>query len=406
MLEQEGQHSTTREDEIAEMLILAARLKEAHGGELDDSAIDAVSEATGTPVEYVRLALNSVQTKQTPIQRIRNGILTLDPDVRRYVTCSWLAAIAGLCTATAKTFGDRSSILGIITMLLVLGAVWNCTRAKDVRVASLSGAIFGGLWFILSAAFLAIISIFLTTPAGASPFLMFAYIAGGALAGGLSKGLLSRNLSKLGLRDPVEDRQELLQQLVDLQDKLRSGEQSLSFLSLDIVGSTKMKQVSDPLSVEFTFNEYHRYVETIVRKHGGNIHSTAGDGITCAFDSPQEAFVAARSIQSGLFELNTHRNKLGMPIRLRAAIHHGTVLAPDSNVQNVNFAHVIDIAAHLQKVCPEGCVAVSETAAKLVSGGAGAIGADIVTAQEVSAFVWKPKLRVEAFALPGAHTEG
>ncbi len=396
LLEQEGRIVASREEELAEMLMLASRLKEAHGGELDDSAIDAVAEATGTPVEYVRLALSHVRAKQSLLQRARSAILSFDPDIRRYVTSAWLATIAGLCTATAKTFGDHTSILGIITMLLVIGAVWNCSRAKDERVGAISGSLFGGLWFILSAAFLAVISIFLVTPPGLSPFLLFAYLAGGALLGGLSKKLLNKNLSRLGLRDSTEDRQELLKQLVDLQDRLRSGEQSLSFLSIDIIGSTKMKEFADALAVEFTFNEYHRYVETIVRKHGGNVHSTAGDGITCAFDSPQQAFVAARAIQSGLFELNTHRNKIGIPIRLRAGIHYGSVVAPDSNIQNVNFAHVIDIAAHLQKVCPEGCVAVSETAAAFLTGGAASLGDEKVAAQNVAAHIWRPKLRVEA----------
>lgn len=164
LLEQEGRIVASREEELAEMLMLASRLKEAHGGELDDSAIDAVAEATGTPVEYVRLALSHVRAKQSLLQRARSAILSFDPDIRRYVTSAWLATIAGLCTATAKTFGDHTSILGIITMLLVIGAVWNCSRAKDERVGAISGSLFGGLWFILSAAFLAVISIFLVTP--------------------------------------------------------------------------------------------------------------------------------------------------------------------------------------------------------------------------------------------------
>src|SRR5262249_37432708 len=156
--------------------------------------------------------------------------------------------------------------------------------------------------------------------------------------------------AKLGLIDPVKERQELLKQLVDIQDKLRSGEQTISFLSVDIVGSTRMKQIADPLSVEFTFTEYHKFVEMIARRYGGRVHSTAGDGMTLAFDSPSQAFGAARTIQTGVIELNTFRNKIGVPIVLRCGVHTGTVMAPDaSDVTTINFADVIDISAHLQK---------------------------------------------------------
>ena len=71
----------------------------------------------------------------------------------------------------------------------------------------------------------------------------------------------------------MRERQELLKQLVDIQDKLRSGEQEVSFLSVDIVGSTRMKQMADPLSVEFTFTEYHKFVEMIARRSGDVVAS-------------------------------------------------------------------------------------------------------------------------------------
>ncbi len=406
MLDQElgeAQQQSLRDEEIQEMLLLATRVKEAHGGELDDAAIQAVCEATGAPLEYVRLALRSVDNRKRPglIQRTRNLFLSLDPDVRRYVASGYLACTFGLFHTIARTFGDRSSLLGILMIILAVVGVYNVSLSKDTRVAAISGALFGALQFISAASFTAIFGLFGRVPPfiESSWLLLFTLI--GSVLGVASHKLVNRNRTKLGLQDPAGERQELLKQLVDLQDKLRSGEKSLTFLSVDIVGSTKMKELADPLAVEFTFNEYHKYVETLVKRHGGRIHSTAGDGMTCAFDHPQQAFSAGRNIQAGLIELNTHRNKIGFPIQLRAAIHCGTVMAPGQDVQSLNFAHVIDIAAHLQKACPPGCIAVSDAAADSLPGGRAAIGSEQVAAQNINAIVWRPKSRIEAMpALP------
>lgn len=404
MLEQEPtSHRELTEHDVQEMILLAARLRESHGSELDDEAIQAVSEATNIPADYVRIALASTPAveRQTGLSKLRSLYLSFDPDVRRYVASSWLASVAGLLGAVGNVAGDPSSFLGIATILCVLGALWNSAQARNTRVASISGALFGGLWFVSHSAFLFLYSFWVKT-SGPPPPLLLLYIALGAIGGGVARRILDRSLSKLGMKDSAETRQELLRQLVDLQDRLRTGERSMTFLSIDVAGSTKMKEGAEPLDVEFTFTEYHRYVESVIRRHGGTLHSTAGDGVTVAFDDPAAAFRAARNLQSGLIELNTHRNRLGVPIRLRIGMHSGTVIAPGQDIQSVNFAHVIDIAAHLQKVCPIGGVAVSEAAARGVPGGPGSIGEETVAAQDVAAVVWRPKVELAVGSSPAS----
>lgn len=396
MLEQErGVHRELTEHDVQEMILLAARLRESHGSELDDDAIQAVSEATNIPADYVRIALASSPAveRRGGLSRLRSLYLSFDPDVRRYVASSWLASAAGFLGAIGSVFGDPSSFLGIATMVCVLGALWNCSQARDSRVASISGALFGGLWFVSNAAFLFLYSFWMNAH-GPPPVLLLLYIAVGAIGGGVARRLVDRSLSRLGMKDTADSRQELLRQLVELQDRLTTGERSMTFLCVDVAGSTKMKEGAEPLDVEFTFTEYHRYVEAVIRRHGGTIHSTAGDGVTVAFDDPAAAFRAARNLQSGLIELNTHRNRLGVAIRLRIGMHSGTIIAPGQDIQSVNFAHVIDIAAHLQKVCPIGGVAVSEAAARGIPGGTTSIGEETVVAQDVGAVVWRPKVEL------------
>lgn len=385
------------DDGVRQMLLLAERIREQHGGELDDAAILAVSEATGATPEYVRLAVRLLPEKKTGVtQRIKGTFLTLEPDVRRHVSSGLLATICALCTVVARGLDDAGQNLVTTLMLIVLGlSVWNVGVSKDTRVAAVSGALFGGIFFVAESLF-TLVGHLLRAPVGSglnSALLIF-FIVGGGLIGMIAQRIVSQMQRKIGIKDPVQERQELLRQLVNLQDKLRSGEQRVTFLCVDIVGSTKMKAKADPLSVEFTFTEYHQFVENVVKRYGGSVHSTAGDGVTCAFDFPQQAFGAARNMQTGLVELNTYRNKIGVPIVLRAGIHTGIVNAPTDDIKTVNFAHVIDVASHLQRACPPGGVVISEEAAGMLPGGGSSVGQERVETEDCIAFVWQPRQKL------------
>ena len=394
------------------MLQLAERLRESSGGVLDDAAILAVSEATGAPPEYVRLAikLRPSEEKAGLGDKVRDSFLTLEPDTRRYVvaagTATGLGVVEGLSREfqliadhTHQTIGAAQvQLFQVLAILLITGAVYNLAVSKDAKIAAFAGALFSGLSCIVFAILCTILQVPNTTSLWLLPLVLI-----GALVGLFTQKITDAYRGRLGLNDPVRERQELLKQLVDIQDRLRSGEQAISFLSVDIVGSTRMKQMADPLSVEFTFTEYHKFVEMIARRYGGRVHSTAGDGITLAFDSPSQAFGAARTIQTGIIELNTFRNKIGVPIVLRCGIHTGKVVAPDaSDVTTINFAEVIDISAHLQKVCPPGGIAVSDAAAAGLPGGPTAVGTDRVqTDSGASGCVWLPKSATRAATAGG-----
>lgn len=385
------------EEGVQEILQLTERLREANG-ELDDSAIQAVAEATGAPVEYVRLAVAMKLTPERPTlaKQVKGTFLSLDPNVRRYVFSS--AAAAGMALVTAledfghvhasgTRWGEAVGLFGILRILTMTAGIYNVCLARDGKAAALAGAIFGGFGFVLYA----ILGVVLGLRA-VDPSLLVLFTLAGAAGAAMIFRIVSKHRKSFGLRDPQAERQELLRQLVDLQDKLRSGEQSVTFLSVDIVGSTKMKQTSDPLSVEFTFNEYHHFTELVAKKHQGRVHSTAGDGVTMAFESPQGAFAAAKNVQAGMIELNTFRNKIGTPIVVRCGIHTGTVVAPETgNIKSLNFASVIDIASHLQKCAPPGGIALSDATAMHLPGGPAAFGGERIEAQDVKGVIWVPR---------------
>lgn len=357
------------EDGVEEMLALAERLRRQNGGNLDDSAIQAVAEATGAPVDYVRLAvkIRADKKRRSLVTNLRAQFFTLEPDTRRYVSSGLLGTLGAFLTIFDSRLGELTQVYndssyGIFSMLALVVAMlglYNLAISRETRVAAIGGAILSGAYFVARSVF----GFLMLVKLQVQPAALFPVVALGAGLGVVANRLFTLNRKKLGLRDPVQDRQELLEQLHSLRDQLQSGEKSMAFLSVDVVGSTKMKQNADPLAVEFTFTEYHHYVERIARKHSGSVHSTAGDGVICAFEDSHSAFTAAKNLQAELLELNLLRNKLGVPITLRCGVHSGKVLAPDVNdVRSLNFAEVIDIAAHLQDICPPGGVVISQPA--------------------------------------------
>lgn len=394
-LEQQTQTELS-DDSVHHMLLLAERLRESNGGVLDDAAIQAVAEATGAAAEYVRLAARMLpEKKHSGMGSIRSAMLEIEPDTRRNVVSALTGTLAALTFVLSHVASINGQDFYGTVMLLIIGVgIWNAAVARDRKVAAMTGALFGGTFFVAQSLFSYMFSV-----RGMDPPFLILFLVVGALGGTILRSIVGKVGSKLGMVDPVRERQELLRQLVNLQDKLKSGEQSITFLSVDMVGSTRIKAEADPLSVEFTFNEYHHFVENTAKRFGGRVHSTAGDGVTLAFDHPQEAFSAAKLLQTGIFELNTFRNKVGQPLILRCGIHSGTVVAPTAgDIKSLNFAHVIDMAAHMQKACPPGGIAVSDAAAAQLPGGATAIGIEKTLVHDMEATIWAPRAALTALS--------
>jgi class 3 adenylate cyclase len=392
--------SSLSEDAWQEILLLASRLKAQHG-QLDDAAVLAVAEATGAPEDFVRLAVRSARAarRETLVERLKASFVAFDPTVRRLTMAGVFGIVAGLASAIGSALRDASGFMGSIVMLAVLAAAWNSGVAKTPRDGALAGAAFGGVGFLVSTMFTFLFG-FLPNVSQKGPpsFMLLVVVLAGLVAGAGAQGFVNTNRKRLGIKDPVEERQELLAQLAEIQERLRSDERFVTFMSVDIVGSTRHKEDNDPLDVEFTFGEYHRFVQTVAERFGGRLHSTAGDGVTCVFEVPAMAYAAGRALLSGLFEFNSYRNKLKSPIDVRAGINTGSVHAPGQSLTSVNFAHVIDVAAHLQKAGEPGTLVVGESTAQYLPGGLEGLGGEVIETHYARAAVWRPRHRLLALA--------
>jgi len=164
---------------------------------------------------------------------------------------------------------------------------------------------------------------------------------------------------RLSLNDP----QLLLGELIEIQRVLNPDTSTQFVMVVDAARSSVMKANADPMQAEWSFREYQMFLARIVESNGGRIHSTAGDGAIAMFGSADAAFQAAREIQSRITEFNTNVNRLKDPFRLRIGIHCDTVQADLSDVQ---FAAVIDIAAHIEGASQVGGIAATQPVVDLL----------------------------------------
>lgn len=388
------------------MTLLAARLRQA--GALDDAAVEAVSEATGAPLDLVRaVVLNSEVSqpsrKENIVKRMRDSLLAMDSRVRRTAETSMMGVAAAFMGYFAGTVRVGDQLLRSVAILALIGGFVSASLARDRKTSGLLGGLCGLVYYFAYQLFATATTIFMPwMPSEMAWPTLIAWVAAGVVAGIVGHSLVRAVQAALGLRDAQSERQALVQQLVEIQDRLRSDEKHAAFLSLDIVGSTRMKAENDAIAIEYTFSEYHRYIEVIALKHGGRVHSTAGDGVICVFEESANAFSAGRAIMAGLFEFNAFRNKTKAALQLRAGLHSGRVGAAGQDASSVNFAHVIDVCAHLQKLSEPGTMAVSQATLDEIDGYESYVGPERFECEGFPAALWSPKAHAISITAPTA----
>lgn len=148
----------------------------------------------------------------------------------------------------------------------------------------------------------------------------------------------------------------LLAELVRLQWQLSPQTSDVCILSVDAARSAEMKASADPWAVEYSFREYQCFLEDVVHANGGSVLSTAGDGAVAEFPTVDQAYAAARQIQTEIESFNRRTSRLDKPFRLRVGLHMGPVAGC---INDVEYSAVIDIAAHVQAAAPIGGIALT-----------------------------------------------
>lgn len=157
----------------------------------------------------------------------------------------------------------------------------------------------------------------------------------------------------------LERQRELEREQSDVIADLYSHYRNGTFLSVDIVNSTKLKEGEDSLKVVRTFQAFHRYLNR--RTHEALASLFSGDGVMCLFERPQEAVDAAISILEGLKAFNREESSLSRYLSVRLGIHTGTLLLDNIKDLGRLTARDIDVAWHLQKHGRPGDLLVSRS---------------------------------------------
>jgi class 3 adenylate cyclase len=166
-------------------------------------------------------------------------------------------------------------------------------------------------------------------------------------------------LGRLGIK-PEDEREKLLREYAEVKKRLEKTKQRLSFLSVDIVGSTRIKVGQDPLASEHLFREYRVLLDGIFKKFRFRAASWTPDGVMACFPQVDWGHRAAKELLKRLPAFNKEKNQLSFPIQVRCGLNAGEVLYDESTPLELLSSHVLDITGHLQKAAQPDTVLVTE----------------------------------------------
>jgi len=151
----------------------------------------------------------------------------------------------------------------------------------------------------------------------------------------------------------VESVKEIVEKTKRLKERFTK---EATFLDIDVVGSTKLKQGEEDIDIIYSFNEYHRYIKEKVETFNGKVLNSVGDEVMAIFDIPEDALKAGIEIFRGRDEFNKRRNELKKDFQFRIGINTGVALVDKDKA----YSNVLDIAGHLQKEANLGEILISE----------------------------------------------
>jgi class 3 adenylate cyclase/tRNA A-37 threonylcarbamoyl transferase component Bud32 len=150
--------------------------------------------------------------------------------------------------------------------------------------------------------------------------------------------------------DSERAREELLKRYREIEEALKASKRKeCTFLSVDLVDSTRMKQGHGDTEITLSFRAYEEMVNRVFKQYGAWKQAWTPDGVMVCFLQRELAVGAAQRILESLATLNATANKLRTPFSVRCGINEGEVpIYEDTNLERL-ADFVIDVAGHMQK---------------------------------------------------------
>lgn len=150
--------------------------------------------------------------------------------------------------------------------------------------------------------------------------------------------------------DSEEAREELVRKYREIEQALKEAKRKrCTFLSIDVVGSTGMKDGETDIDITATFKAYEDLLKRTFLVNRAWKQAWTPDGVMICFLDRDKALASGKSILEKLEAFNRRDNKLKTPFQVRCGMNEGDVaIFEDTNLEKV-VDHVIDIAGHMQK---------------------------------------------------------
>lgn len=148
-------------------------------------------------------------------------------------------------------------------------------------------------------------------------------------------GLLAASIEDL-TRWTTEDRSAI--------DSLMAGDGTVTILFSDIEDSTALNDRLGDQEWVSLLATHDKLVRACVKRHGGHLVKSQGDGFMIVFSHPAAAVRAGIDIQDAIGS-GSHRKLRRTPIRVRVGIHAGTAIEKDGDYFGTNVAMAARVAA-------------------------------------------------------------
>jgi uncharacterized protein YggT (Ycf19 family) len=159
-------------------------------------------------------------------------------------------------------------------------------------------------------------------------------------------------------------REELLELYARTKKALEDQKQLLSFLSINVVGSPRMKEHEDAAIATRDFSRYKALVEEILDRYEYLKASWTPDGVMVCFRETAQAVSAGHDVLRSLSHLNREIKAMSTDFKVRVGINSDQVLYDDAVLMEEMSDRVIDIAGHMQKYADENSIFINKYAVR------------------------------------------
>ncbi|NJD89512.1 MAG: adenylate/guanylate cyclase domain-containing protein, partial [Betaproteobacteria bacterium] len=154
----------------------------------------------------------------------------------------------------------------------------------------------------------------------------------------------------------TQDISKLLDRREELDRQVKQKFQRvLSVMFTDLKGSTAIAEASGDIAVRAMLKKYHDLCLIAVRRHGGTLVKTIGDGSLSHFEDAAAACRAASDIQRGMEEINLAKTYKTL-LLARIGIHTGECILEKNDI----FGDVVNTASRFESSANPGEILVSE----------------------------------------------